>query len=284
VQLRQQLHESNLVVAPGVYDAFGALLAERAGFKALYVSGASLSYTRLGRPDIGLMSMHEVVQCVSYIRERTELPLVVDADTGYGNALNVKRTVALLERAGASAVQLEDQTSPKRCGHLSGKSLIPAGEMAGKIRAAIDARRSSETLIVARTDAIGVDGLPSAIDRAETYIEAGADVLFVESPRDLAELRAIGKTFGSRIPLVANVVEGGRTPELSAQELRALGYKLVIFPGGLVRAVATAAERYFANLMEKGSNRGLREQMLDFAGLNERVGLAAELGDGALYS
>ncbi len=180
-----------IVVAPGVYDPFTALIASQAGFASLYVSGAAIAYTRLGRPDIGLVTMTEVVDTLALIRDRVGSHLIVDADTGYGNALNVVRTVREFERAGANAIQLEDQDFPKRCGHLDGKTLIPAGEMCGKIRAAVDARHSRETLIIARTDAVAVEGFDRATERAAMYRDAGADLLFVEAPRtrdDLARM------------------------------------------------------------------------------------------------
>ncbi|HEX8662439.1 MAG TPA: isocitrate lyase/PEP mutase family protein, partial [Beijerinckiaceae bacterium] len=191
MSLKQRLSRGPAVVAPGVYDALTAALAAAAGFEALYVSGAAIAYTRLGRPDIGLVSMSEVAEVVELIRDRTGAPLVVDADTGYGNALNVQRTVRLLERAGAAAIQLEDQTFPKRCGHLRDKSLVPPAEMAGKVKAAVDARASDETLIVARTDAVAVEGFEAALARARLYAEAGADVLFVEAPRSKDQLAAV---------------------------------------------------------------------------------------------
>jgi 2-methylisocitrate lyase-like PEP mutase family enzyme len=179
--LKQRLKEREILVAPGVYDALTSSLASAAGFEALYVSGAALAYTRLGRPDIGLVTMSEVVGSVALIRDRVSSFLIVDADTGYGNALNTQRTMRMLERAGANAIQLEDQTFPKRCGHLSDKALIPAAEMIGKIKAAADARLNAETLIVARTDAIAVEGEERAFERARLYSECGADVLFVEA-------------------------------------------------------------------------------------------------------
>src|SRR5688572_6202189 len=178
--LKQRLSKPPIVIAPGIYDALTALLASNAGFDALYLSGAAIAYTRLGRPDIGLVSMSEVADTIALIRDRVGSNLVVDADNGYGNALNVQRTVRAFERAGANAIQLEDQSYPKRCGHLDDKSLISAEEMAGKIKAALDARETSDTLIIARTDAIAVEGFDRALDRAAQYREAGADVLFVE--------------------------------------------------------------------------------------------------------
>ncbi len=283
MNLRQRLLQERILVAPGIYDAFSGLLVERAGFEAAYLSGASIAYTRLGRPDIGLVSFAEVRDTLVAIRERNSLPLIVDADTGFGNALNVERTVRELERAGASAIQLEDQGSPKRCGHLDGKTLIASGEMVGKLKAALDARACGDTLIVARTDALAVEGFEAALERAEHYLEAGADVLFVEAVRDLEQMKCVVARFASRIPLLVNIVEGGKTPQLSAAELQALGYRLAIFPGGTVRAVAHALEAYFAELHRSGGNQGNRARMLDFAGLNELLGTAQLVERGRRY-
>jgi len=198
-KLREQLAAPGPIVAPGCYDGLTALLIEQAGFDCAYLSGASVSFTRLGLPDIGLASMTEVANVISNIRERLDIPLIVDGDTGFGNALNVKRTVRLFERMGASAIQLEDQTLPKRCGHLDGKTLVSVDEMLGKIRAAQDARQDEDTVIVARTDAIAVTGLDEALERGNAYIEAGADVLFVESPLDDEQLALVGQNLGARI-------------------------------------------------------------------------------------
>lgn len=270
--LRLHLSKPPIVVAPGVYDPLTAMLASHAGFRALYISGAAIAYTRLGRPDIGLVSLSEVVETVSLIRDRVDAHLIVDADTGYGNALNVERTVRLLERAGASAIQIEDQSFPKRCGHLDDKTLIPAAEMAGKIKAAVDARRSVDTLIIARTDAVAVEGFDAAIDRAQLYRDAGADVLFVEAPKARDELARIVAQLGRSLPLMANMVEGGKTPILSGSELEAIGFSLVIFPGGIVRAVAKTAADYYGSLAANGSTQPFRDRMYDFAGLNELLG------------
>jgi 2-methylisocitrate lyase-like PEP mutase family enzyme len=270
--LRSRLNRKPIVVAPGVYDAFTALVATQAGFAALYVSGAAIAYTRLGRPDIGLVSMSEVADTLALIRDRVDAHLIVDADTGYGNALNVARTVRSLERMGANAIQLEDQDFPKRCGHLDGKALIPAPEMCGKIRAAVDARHSPETLIVARTDAVAVEGVEAAIERAGLYRAAGADVLFVEAPRTRDDLARIVSTLGGDGPLLANMVEGGKTPPLSAAELEAIGFALVIFPGGIVRALAQTAREYYASLAGHGTTEPFRSRMLDFEGLNNLIG------------
>ncbi len=283
VTLRQRLAQPGLVLAPGVYDALSALLVEQAGFEAAYLSGASIAYTRLGRPDIGLVSASEVANVVENIRERTALPLIVDADTGFGNALNVMRTVKTFERAGASALQLEDQTLPKRCGHLDGKTLVTADEMTGKIRAALDVRASRDTLIIARTDAVAVEGLEAALERAERYLEAGADVLFIEALRDAGQMQQALSRFAGRAPLLANMVEGGKTPILSASELERLGYRIAIFPGGTVRALASALKDYFSSLKTHGTTTPYRERMLDFDRLNEVIGTPQMLDLGKRY-
>jgi 2-methylisocitrate lyase-like PEP mutase family enzyme len=281
--LRSRLSRKPIVVAPGVYDAFTALMAAQAGFSALYVSGAAIAYTRLGRPDIGLVGMSEVAGALALIRDRVDAHLIVDADTGYGNALNVGRTVRSFERMGAGAIQLEDQTFPKRCGHLDGKTLIPADEMCGKIRAAADARHSSETLIIARTDAIAVEGFDCAIARAVRYREAGADVLFVEAPRTRGDLARITAALGQETPAMANMVEGGKTPVLPAAELEAIGFALVIFPGGIVRALAQTAGDYYASLAANGASEPFRERMVDFDGINRIVGTADMIELGKQY-
>ena len=281
--LKARLARGGIVVAPGVYDALTALLATKAGFEALYLSGAAIAYTKLGRPDIGLVSMSEVADTLAHIRERVSTPIVVDADTGYGNALNVQRTVRLFERAGAAAIQLEDQTFPKRCGHLTDKGVVTTREMVGKIHAAVDARASEATLVIARTDAAAVEGFDAAIDRARAYAEAGADVLFVEAPRTREQLGAVAKALGNRAPLMANMVEGGQTPILSGPELQALGFRLVIFPGAIVRALAHAASDFYAALKREGTTDAFRDRMYDFEALNGIVGTPEMLATGKRY-
>jgi 2-methylisocitrate lyase-like PEP mutase family enzyme len=283
MDLRQRLAEPRIVLAPGVCDALTAAIAAAAGFEALYVSGAAIAYTRLGRPDIGLVAMTEVADHVARIADRVDVPLIVDADTGYGNALNVQRTVRALERAGAAMIQLEDQTFPKRCGHLDGKAVIPAAEMVGKIRAAADARQSAATLILARTDAAAIEGLDAALDRARAYAEAGADALFVEAPRTRADLARVTAALGTLRPLLANMVEGGKTPVLAAPELEAIGFRIVIFPGGIVRALARTAREFYASLAEAGTTEPFRDRMLDLAGLNDLIGTPAMLALGKRY-
>jgi 2-methylisocitrate lyase-like PEP mutase family enzyme len=282
--LSARLRRTPILMAAGVYDALTALVAERAGFEALYVSGAGMAHTRLGRPDIGLVSMNEVAQTVALIRDRVGVHLIVDGDTGYGNALNVERTVRVFERAGANAIQLEDQDFPKRCGHLDGKAIIPAPEMVSKIKAAVDARHAAETLIIARTDAIAIEGFDRAIARAALFVEAGADVLFVEAPRQREELSRICARFSQSVPLLANMVEGGKTPILPASELEALGFSLVIFAAGIVRAVARTAEEFYASLKAHGSTAPFRARMFDFTGLNQLIGTPEMLERGRRYA
>jgi 2-methylisocitrate lyase-like PEP mutase family enzyme len=281
--LSGRLTQKPIVVAPGVYDAFTALVATQAGFSTLYVSGAAIAHTRLGRPDIGLVSMTEVVDTLALIRDRVDAHLIVDADTGYGNALNLIRTVREFERAGATAIQLEDQDFPKRCGHLDGKVLIPAGEMRSKIHAAVDTRHSRETLIVARTDAVAVEGFERAVERAMLYCEAGADMLFVEAPRTRDDLIRVATALGNRAPLLANMVEGGKTPMLPADELEAIGFALVIFPGAIVRALGHMAREFYGSLAAHGSNEPFRARMLDFTGINELVGTPEMIKLGKRY-
>ncbi len=283
LSLKARLRQPTAVLAPGIYDALTALLVEQAGFKAAYLSGASIAYTQLGRPDLGLVSMEHLADVVTRVRERVALPLIVDADTGFGNALNVQRTVRRLERAGADAIQLEDQTFPKRCGHLAGKAVIPMAEMAGKLRAAVDARQQADTLIVARTDAAAIEGLAAALERGHAYLEAGADVLFIEAPRTEADLRAVVHAFDGRVPLLANMVEGGHTPLLTREQLSDIGFKLVIAPGALVRAVIPAVEALLTTFKSDGSSHGMRGRMTDLAGVNQRVGLAAAVADAQCY-
>lgn len=283
MSLKIRLAQNEILVAPGVYDGLTASLAAEAGFEALYLSGAAVAYTRLGRPDIGLTTASEMADTMALIADRTDLPVIIDADTGFGNALNAQRTMRAYERAGAAALQVEDQTYPKRCGHLSDKSLIPASEMAGKVAAMADARASDDTLIIARTDAIAVEGFNAAIDRAETYLETGADVLFIEAPQSRDQLAGIASHFAPRVPLMANMVEGGATPITGAEDLEDQGFSVVIFPGGIVRALARTAQGYYQSLAANGSNRPFADRMFDFNGLNSVIGTAAMLEKGARY-
>jgi 2-methylisocitrate lyase-like PEP mutase family enzyme len=273
MSLKQRLAARPAIVAPGVYDPLTALLVEQAGFEAAFLSGASVAYTQLGRPDIGFLGLDHIADVTTRIRERIGIFLIVDADTGFGNALNVQRTVRVLERAGANAIQLEDQTFPKRCGHLQGKAVEAVETMTGKIRAAVDARSSADTLIIARTDAIAVEGIDAALDRAEAYLDAGADVLFIEAPQSEAQMQRIASQFDGRVPLLANMVEGGATPIKTAAELTDLGFRIVITPGALVRALIPHLEALLATLKTTGSTKAFPGPMTDLKGVNMRIGL-----------
>ena len=275
--------KSETLLAPGIYDSLSGLIAEQSGAKAVYLSGASIAYTRFGRSDIGLVSVSEVHDTLAAVTDRIKIPIIVDADTGFGNALNVQRTIRSFERAGAAAIQIEDQSFPKRCGHLDGKVLIKKDEMVGKVKAAVDSRKTSDTLIIARTDARAVEGLQEAIDRAHAYHEAGADVLFIEAPRSVDELKLIRKSFDLNIPLLANMVEGGKTPVKTANDLKSLGFNIVIFPGGAVRAATFQLQEYYAGLLKNGSNSEFSKKMHNFDSLNAVIGTPELLKIGKKY-
>ena len=281
--LKQRLQQPRAVLAPGIYDAFTALIAEQTGFEALYLSGASIAYTRLGRSDIGLTTATEVADTLARITERVTTPVIVDADTGFGNALNTQRTVRAFERAGAAMIQLEDQTFPKRCGHLDGKGVVPVAEMCGKLRAALDARSSDQTLILARTDAVAVEGFEAALDRAEAYFECGVDALFIEAVRSREQMDIVCARFADRIPLLANMVEGGKTPVQSSDVLGEIGYRIVIFPGGTARAVAHTLRDYYGSLHQHHSTAPFKDGMLDFDQLNDLIGTPELLALGQQY-
>jgi len=283
MNLKQRLKQAEVLLAPGVYDALSALLAEQAGFEALYLSGASIAYTSLGRSDIGLTTATEVAHTLAHITDRVRVPVIVDADTGFGNALNTQRTVRDFERAGAAMIQLEDQTFPKRCGHLDGKGLVPVAEMQGKLRAALDARHSSDTLILARTDAVAVEGFAAALERAERYLACGVDALFIEAVRSPEQMDMACQQFAQRVPMLANMVEGGKTPVQSADDLGQRGYKMVIFPGGTARAVAHTLQGYYASLQQHQTTLPWQNQMLDFDGLNAVIGTPDLLAQGQRY-
>jgi 2-methylisocitrate lyase-like PEP mutase family enzyme len=283
MSLALRLQQPKALLAPGIYDALTALIAEQAGFEALYLSGASIAYTRLGRSDIGLTTASEVANTLANITDRVSVPVIVDADTGFGNSLNMQRTVRDFERAGAAMIQIEDQTFPKRCGHLDGKGVVPAQEMQGKIKAALDARRSTNTLILARTDALAVEGLEAALERAEKYLECGVDALFIEALRSPEQMKVACAQFAHRIPLLANMVEGGKTPVLSAAELGDVGFRIVIFPGGTARAVSHTLQAYYASLHTHQTTAPWRNNMLDFDQLNDVIETPALLALGKKY-
>jgi len=282
-KLRALLQNNKTIITPGIYDGFTGLMVENAGFECAYVSGASISYSQLGRSDVGLTNLTEVANTVSKIRERINIPFVVDADTGFGNALNVQRTVRVLENAGASGIQIEDQTMPKRCGHLDGKSIVPKNEMVGKIKAAKDSLQNTETIIIGRTDAIAVHGFDEAINRAEAYLEAGADMLFIEAPQSLEQMKIIGSEFSSKVPLLANMVEGGKTPQQNALELREMGFNFVIFPGAMIRTFAFSGMAYLNSLRNEGSTQKITDKMFNFKQLNDLLGTQSLLEEVKKY-
>ena len=271
------------LLAPGIYDALSGLVAEQSGARAVYLSGASIAYTRFGRSDVGLVSVSEVHDTLAAVTDRIKIPVIVDADTGFGNALNVQRTIRNFERAGAAAIQIEDQSFPKRCGHLDGKVLIKRDEMIGKVKAAVDSRKTSDTLIIARTDARAVEGLQEAIDRAHAYQEAGADILFIEAPQSFDEMKIIRKSFHINIPLLANMVEGGKTPVKTSNDLKKLGFNIVIFPGGAVRAATFQLQEYYTGLLKNGSNSEFSKKMHNFDSLNAVIGTPELLKIGKKY-
>jgi len=270
--LKERISQEKILVAPGAYDAFTGKLIEASGFEAVYLSGAGVSYSALGQPDTGLVTQSQMVDRVQSLTDILNVPLIADGDTGYGNAINVMKTVRLYEKAGASAIQLEDQQFPKRCGHLSGKELVSKQEMSEKIRAALNSRQSDEFLIIARTDALTVIGLDEALQRGHQYLEAGADVLFVESPTNEQELETIAKEFQG-VPLMANMVEGGITPIVSAEILEEMGYDLVIYPNSLTRRFAFAGLDLLKELGTTGSTNGKIDEMMPFTELNELLGI-----------
>ena len=260
MDLLTRLNKKPILIAPGIFDGLTALLAERAGFEALYLSGASLSYSSFGLPDRAYTGLENVVHALGKIRQRTMLPIICDADNGYGNEDNVNFTVRVLEQSGATAIQLEDQVSPKRCGHLSGKEVVEPNEMVLKLKAAISARKNA--IIIARTDALIIEGVESAIERAKLYTEAGADMIFVESPRNIEEIKRIGSEIKTLKML--NMVEGGKTPPISAPKAEDMGYNLVIYPGSAIRIISKSVYEAFSELKSKGTTEGLLDRMLNF--------------------
>ncbi len=282
--LRELLAGDQMVLAPGCYDALGARLVEEAGFTAAYMTGFGTAASLLGRPDVGLLTMPEMVDNARRIAAAVAIPVIADADTGYGNPINVIRTVREYEAAGVAAIHIEDQVMPKKCGHMSGKHVIAASEMAAKVRAAVAARSSADFLIIARTDARAVEGLPGALERARRYRDAGADVLFVEAPESVAEIEQIANELAG-VPLLFNYAEGGRTPPVTHAALQALGFKIVIFPIGTLLAATGAMRALLAQIREQGSPIEALpmllpfDQFLDFIGLPEIRELEAEFGD-----
>lgn len=270
-RLRRVLGERRAMLVPGAANALTARIIEDLGFEAVYLTGAGLANTAFGLPDIGLVTATELAAATSAVAEASTLPLIVDADTGFGNALNVTRTVRSLERAGADALQLEDQIFPKRCGHFAGKAVVPAAEMVAKVKAAVDARRSADLLVIARTDALAVEGLGAALDRAAAYIEAGADATFVEVPTTEAELRRIARL---PAPQIVNLVVGGKTPLLSQQALAEMGFALVLYANAALQAAMLALREVLAALRRDGGLGAVAERLIDFAERQRLVGKA----------
>jgi len=270
-RLAQRLKQNRLIVAPGIFELISAKIADRMGFECLYVTGYGLVASHLGLPDAGLATYTDMVGRVAQIGRMTQTPFIADGDTGYGGLLNVRHTVQGYEAAGACGIQLEDQEFPKKCGHMLGRRVIPAEEMAAKVRVAADSRSDPDFLVIARTDARTTLGLDEALRRAELYLKAGADVLFVESPESVEEMRRIGETFKG-VPLFANMVEGGRTPLLDRKTLEEVGYRIAIFPALGFLAMGAALESSYQNLLQKGSSVDNPVPLYDFKKFSELMG------------
>ena len=270
-KLRDLLKGPELIMAPGVADALNARLVAEANFKAIYMTGSGTTASRLGMPDIGLLSVSEMVDNASRIADASGLPLISDADTGYGGPLNVHRTIRMFEKAGAAGVHIEDQNWPKRCGHLSGKTIIPAREMISKIQAACDGRVDDNFVIIARTDALALEGLNSALDRAEQYAEAGADIIFVESPSTMEEIETIPKKISK--PTLYNMAASGKTPFLENSEIEKFGFKVVIYPNFAMLAAVPAVRHYLSELKNNGTVAHLVNEMASFQDLFNLVGM-----------
>ncbi len=270
--LRSLLKEPEILIAPGAHNAFTAKIIEQAGFHAVYATGSGAAMDLLGLPDLGFLTMTEMVAHARNIVQATRLPVIADADTGYGNALNVMRTLKEYERTGVAGVHIEDQVAPKRCGHFAGKEVISREEMIGKIKAALDARDDPGLVIIARTDARAVLGLDEAIERGIAYSRAGADMIFVDAPESTDELRTIAKSIP--VPVMANISEGGKTPLLDAGELQEMGYRLVIYPRSAAGAAAKAIQDLMAVLKRDGSTKNFLDRIVSFEGRNRITGLA----------
>lgn len=272
-RLRALLGAGEPLVAPGAYDALSARLVEHAGFSAVYMTGFGSTASLIGRPDVGLLSGAEMIDNAGRIVSAVDVPVIADADTGYGNAINVIRTVRDYERAGVAAIHLEDQVTPKKCGHLSGKVVIPAAEMAGKIRAAVAARRDPDFLLVARTDAAAEHGLAEALERARAYAEAGADALFVEAPTDERSIERIAEELRGVAPLVFNWAEGGRTPPIPLRRIAELGFALVLFPIGTLLAATAGIRSLLAVLRADGTPVAALPGLPSFEEFTDLIGL-----------
>lgn len=273
--LRQLLRQPGIIVAPGAYDCLTARLIEREGFPAVYMTGAGTAVTRVGQPDLGLASLTEMVANASVLASAIRVPLIADADTGYGGALNVYRTVQEYEKAGVAALHLEDQAFPKRCGHLEGKDVIPIADMVVKLRAACDARTDPDLVLIARTDALAVTGLDDTLRRCAAYAAAGADMLFVEALRTADEIERVRREVD--LPLLYNFVEHGKSPLIPVPQLEALGFKMVIFPGSIMLAVCTLTQRILRDIRQHGTTAGLLDEMVSVVELFNLMGMQEAL-------
>lgn len=272
-KLRELLQKKEILVAPGAHDALAAKIVAQTGFEAVYFTGYGQAASHLGSPDVGLLTMTEMVMRARNFAAAVDIPVIADADTGFGNAVNVIRTVREYEAAGVAGIQLEDQIAPKKCGHMTGRQVVPLEEMVGKIKAAVAARQDPDLVIIARTDARTNLGIEEALRRGKAFVEAGADVLFIESPESVEEMKLITSSFG--VPTLANMVEGGRTPMMTAGELQALGYSLVIFPTASTYITAQAVAKLMRELQKTGTTEGLVGEMIAFHDFNSLVGLPA---------
>jgi len=270
-QLRQLLSKKQILIAPGAHDALTAKIIAKVGFEAIYLTGYGQAASHLGMADVGLLTMTEMVDRVRNFVHAVDIPVIADGDTGFGNAVTLMRTVRMYEEAGAAAIQLEDQVAPKKCGHMIGRQVITIEEMVGKIKAAVTARQDPDLVIVARTDARTSQGIDEAIKRGKAYEEAGADVLFIESPESIEEMKMITSSF--KVPVLANMVEGGRTPMLTTNELEEIGYNLVIFPTASTYVTAQAMFNLMNELKEKGTTQEVIDKMIPFSEFNELIGL-----------
>jgi len=270
--LKKYILDEEILIMPGAHDALTARIVEQAGFKALTMGGYAASASLLGRPDVSLLTLTEMSECFRRVAEAVDIPLFVDGDTGHGGTLNVRRTVREMEGGGAAGLFIEDQVFPKRCGHMEGKSVVESAEMVAKIKAAVDARQDPDFIIMARTDALAVHGLEDAIERGNLYRQAGADMIFVEAPRSVEDMRAITSRIDA--PTLANNVEGGKSPLLTTRELQDIGYAAVVFPVSATYAVAKAVQGLMAQIRSTGTSAGFRDRMVDFAEFAEIMGLA----------
>lgn len=270
--LRQLLSQKEILVAPGAHDVLTAKIIEKTGFKAVYFTGYGQAASHLGSPDVGLLTMTEMVARVRNFVAAVDVPVIADGDTGFGNVVNVMRTVREYEAAGAAAIQLEDQVAPKKCGHMTGRQVVPLEEMVGKIKAAVDAR-TDDIVIIARTDSRTTLGIEEAVRRGKAYEAAGADVLFIESPESVEEMKLITSSF--KVPVLANMVEGGRTPMLPVGELQAIGYGLVIFPTASIYVTTKAMLDLMGELKVSGTTAGMVDKMVPFPQFNDLIGLPA---------